>query len=207
MLRLTGVALATIVLVAMLGVLAGTAAAALSGPGARARIGFKLRNLPHRLRGWRAEVNAWLGVGVLPALTARVTRADGTVVDYGLLSRRFITTAGVTFLTNCFLNTAEPETINFHGMGTGAVAEAIADTALGAEVETRVAGTQSAFTANQYRTVATLTATAARVITEHGLFSAATVSTLWDRSVFAAMNLAIGDSIQFTYTVTFTAGG
>lgn len=30
---------------------------------------------------------------------------------------------------------------------------------------------------------------------------------VWDRSVFAAINVASGDSIQFTYTLTLSAGG
>lgn len=142
-------------------------------------------------------------------LEAKVVRANGDVEDLGVISRRVITTAGVNFIVACHQNTAELEAMNFHAMGTGAVAEAIGDTALGAEVETRSTGTQSAPAGNQYRTIATVTATAARVITEHGIFSIITTSsgTLFDRSVFAAVNLAIGDSIQFTYTVTYTAGG
>jgi hypothetical protein len=140
-------------------------------------------------------------------LRAKVVRADGTVEDYGVVSRRVITTVGVGFIVDAHQNLVELELLNFHGMGTGAVAEAVGDTALGAEVETRATGTQSEPAANQYRTVGTITATAARVVTEHGLFSAATVGVLFDRSVFAAINLAINDSIQFTYTVTYTAGG
>lgn len=140
-------------------------------------------------------------------LEAKVIRKDGTIEDLGVISRRFITTAGVNYIVSCHQNTAELENINFHAMGTGAVAESIADTALGAEVETRTAGTQSAPAGNQYRSVGTVTATAGRVITEHGILSASTVGTLFDRSVFSAVNLANGDSIQFTYTVTYTAGG
>lgn len=142
-------------------------------------------------------------------LKAKVIRADGTMEDYGVVSRRVVTTAGVNFIVSCHMNTAEMEAMNFHAMGTGSVAENITDTALGTEVETRGTGTQSTPAGNQYRTVATLTATAARSITEHGIFSVvtATSGTLLDRSVFAAIALAIGDSIQFTYTITYTAGG
>jgi hypothetical protein len=70
-------------------------------------------------------------------------------------------------------------------MGTGAVAENVTDTALGTQVETRATGTQvEGASANIYRTVATITATASRAITEHGVFSASTGGTLLDRSVF-----------------------
>lgn len=139
-------------------------------------------------------------------LEAKVIRANGEVEDLGIISRRVITTVGVGFIVDAHQNLTELEALNFHEMGTGAVAEAIGDTTLTA-VESRSAGTQSEPASNQYRTVATITATAARAVTEHGLFSASTAGTLFDRSVFSVVNLAIGDSIQFTYTLTYTAGG
>ena len=92
--------------------------------------------------------------------------------------------------------------------GTGVVAEAVGDTALGTEVETRETGTQSEPAAAQYRTVATHTYAATFAITEHGVFSQLAVGgTLWDRSVFAAINVVNTDSIQFTYTLTSNSGG
>ena len=50
----------------------------------------------------------------------------------------------------------------------------------------------------------TFDATAA--IVEHGIFSQAATGggTLLDRSVFSAINVASGDSIQFTYDLTLT---
>jgi hypothetical protein len=46
-------------------------------------------------------------------------------------------------------------------------------------------------------------------VTEHGIFSQAATGggTLWDRSVFSAINVVSGDSIQFTYTCTVSSGG
>jgi hypothetical protein len=45
-------------------------------------------------------------------------------------------------------------------------------------------------------------------VTEHGLFSASSAGTLWDRTTFSAINLvgASGDALQSTYTLTITAG-
>lgn len=130
------------------------------------------------------------------------------VKDYGVVSRRVVTNAGVAALANAFLNTFEPEIFNYHASGTGGTAEAATDTALVTEVETRVAGTQSSPAGGQYRTVATVSYTATRTITEHGIFSQLAVGgTLWDRSLFTGIPVVSGDSIQFTYTVTFTAGG
>lgn len=130
------------------------------------------------------------------------------VKDYGTISRQVVTTAGVTALANAFINTFEPEIFNFHASGTGGTAEAIGDTALVTEVETRVAGAQTSPSAGLYRTIATVAYTATRTITEHGIFSQlATGGTLWDRSLFTGIPVISGDSIQFTYTATFTAGG
>ena len=150
-----------------------------------------------------------------PNGTVMVENADGiqvphvVVKDYGVVSRKVVTTAGITALANSFLNTFEPELFNFHAAGTGATAEAIGDTLLVLEVETRVAGAQSSPAAGQYRTISTISFTATRTITEHGIFSVITANTaiLLDRSLFTGIPVISGDSIQFTYTFTYTAGG
>lgn len=151
------------------------------------------------------------GIGVMETLlTARhIRQRRGIIVvgDLAELSRKVITTTGVGFLATAFINTVEPETINFHAMGTNSTAEATSDTALGTEVESRVSGTQSNPSGNVYRTVATITATTTRAIVEHGVLTASTSGTLWDRSVFSTINLVSGDSIQFTYNLTISAGG
>ena len=143
----------------------------------------------------------------------------GEWTDYGIVSRRVITNAGVTFLRDDWNNNAQDyTTFNFHGIGTGAVAENVTDTALGAESttalnpdSTRATGTRSTPASNQWRSVGTLTCDADIAVTEHGILSQAATGggTLWDRSVFAAINLvgANPDSIQITYTCTLSAGG
>lgn len=170
---------------------------------------WKLRNLPHRLRGWKAELFTLLGIGCVAELVLTVRRASGVIEQLGVVSRRVVTNDGVAYIVDAFQNLVELEAMNAHGIGTSNTAEAATDAALGVEVETRVTGTQSEPANNQYRTTGTITATAARVVVEHGLFNSTTVSgsKLFDRSVFAAINLAIGDAIQCQYTLTLTAGG
>lgn len=160
-----------------------------------------LRSIPQRVM-YLAGVSAWVA-----SLTLVVTRADGTVERLGVVSNRVVTTAGVTLMaTQLSTNTAP--SWNYHDSGTGAAAEAIGNTALGtAAGPARVAGTQSNPSAGVYRTIATISYTATLAITEHGLFSASTAGTLLDRSVFAAVNVANGDSIQFQYDLTLAAGG
>lgn len=137
--------------------------------------------------------------------------------DYGVVSRKVITTAGVNFLAADMNGGASDINLfKFHGIGTGTTAEANADTALVTESttalnpdSTRATGTGSNPSANIYQSVGTNTVDASVAATEHGLFTQAATGggTLWDRSVFTVVNLASGDSLQSTYAVTFSAGG
>lgn len=171
------------------------------------------------LFNWLAKQFSGLtGITTLTSeLSLRLFRANGEIVDYGVVSRRVITDAGVAFLVDDWDNNGQDiTTLNFHGMGTGTTAEAVGDTALVTESttalnpdSTRATGTRSQPAANQYRTVGTLTFDASAAITEHGIFSQAATGggTLWDRSVFSAINVVSGDSIQTTYTCTVSSGG
>jgi hypothetical protein len=167
-------------------------------------------------------VGAWRGIrgsGIFSVsrLHATVLRADGRVEPLGLLSTKLVTDTGVAFLVDDWDNNGTDLTnLNFHGCGTGVAAENQTDSALGTESttalnpdNTRATGTRSQPAANQYRTVGTVTFDATAAITEHGIFSQAATGggVLWDRSQFAAINVVSGDSIQFTYTCTVSAGG
>jgi hypothetical protein len=122
-----------------------------------------------------------------------------------------VTTAGVVYLAADFAaGGSDINAFNYHHTGIGAVAAAIGDTTLGnvTGVPARVTGTQSTpGSTNIYQTQATVSYTSGLAITEWGLFSASTAGTLWDRKVFSAINVVNGDSIQFTYQLTCTAGG
>jgi hypothetical protein len=164
-------------------------------------------------------VRGMRGTGIFGVgrLYATVLRADGSVEHLGLLCTKVITDAGVAFLVDDWdANGQDISTMNYHGCGTGVGAEAAGDTALGTESttalnpdSTRATGTRSQPAANQYRSVGTLTFDASAAITEHGILSQAAAGggSLWDRSVFSAINVISGDSIQFTYTCTVSSGG
>jgi len=172
---------------------------------------WKVKNLPHFLDGYLKTKFA--SAAKMPYIEGRIsavkTCADGSKLDYGVISYRVVTTQFVNYLAGAFVATPTraPTTFTFHSMGTGVTAEAIGDTALVTAVESRVSGTSTNPSANVYQNVATITATAARAVTEHGLFSASAGGELMDRSVFSVVNLASGESLQFTYQITFTAGG
>lgn len=97
----------------------------------------------------------------------------------------------------------------YHDSGTGVGAEAAGDTALGTPCgESRDAGSQvEGATANIYKSVATHTYAGTFSITEHGLFSASTGGILMDRTKFTAIGVDANDKIEFTFEITFSAGG
>lgn len=191
----------------------------------KAPLSWRLRNMLRwgYVWGWLvtllARLFSWLtgAVTITSELRARVRYADGRWVDYGVLSRRLITNTGVAFIVDDWDNSATDITnLNYHGVGTGTNAENASDSALQTESttalnpdSTRATGTKSQPSANVLQSVGTLTFDASAAITEHGIFSQAATGggTLWDRSVFSAINVASGDSIQFTYAATLTAGG
>lgn len=182
---------------------------------------WRERNWP-RVLAQALRVNAAVALGrrlgVVTAygrLSLAVIRRDG-VYDYGIASFRVVTNAGVAFLTDALQNLVEPELLKYHGIGTGTAAESASDTALGSELttqyspdNTRATGSQTESASNIYRTVGTNTVDAAVAITEHGIFTQAATGggTLLDRSVFAALNLGSGDSLQTTYDFTQNPGG
>ncbi len=171
---------------------------------------WKVRNLPNLLRGLPTLLANKVLNNVAPEarLYVQVVRADGRRDDYGLVSNRVVTTAGVNAIVDAFQGSFTLNNFKYHGSGTGTTAEAVGDTALVTEVETRATGSQGEGAgANVYRTQGTVTYTATRAITEHGVFSATSAGTLLDRSVFAPINVNNGDSISFTYDLTVNAGG
>jgi len=91
--------------------------------------------------------------------------------------------------------------------GTGTTAAAATDTTLQTALgESRVSGTQSQQKTDHdndtYQVVGTLTkATSSAAVTEAGLFDAASSGNLYVRATFDAINVDVGDSIQFTFKV------
>lgn len=192
--------------------------------------------LLYQIRNWKAHWRAfYLGsyiviegaiarliggsdrVLMMGTLDACVIRADGSTLDLGCVGKRVVTTAGVNYLRDDFAagaGSADISLFKYHGCGTGTTAEAITDTTLVTECttalnpdSTRGVGTQVNSVAKTYSTVATMTFDADAAVTEHGIFSAAATGTLWDRTVFAAINVSSGDSIVFQYNLSISDGG
>jgi hypothetical protein len=123
-----------------------------------------------------------------------------------LIMGAIVVNTGKSIITNRILGSGtEPKYV---AMGTGGTAEAITQTALVTEVETRTSGTSSqqttTTTGDTYRVIGTVTATTTRAITESGLFDASSAGNMFTRALFTVINLANGDSIAFTWSVQLT---
>ncbi len=162
-------------------------------------------------------IESSLALKVLRQQRAETPGAWAIVEDHGVVSNRVITTAGVNFLVAVWTGSGTLGNFKFHGLGTGTSAESISDTALVTELTTeynpdgtRATGTTVTGASNNIlSSVATntLDGTPSGAIREHGLFSASTVGTLWDRTLFSSITLSSGDSLVSTYQVTCSAGG
>lgn len=184
---------------------------------------YKRKNLKYVIRGFDRfvrDTGRFPGMEIAEAhkidfrpqgvLKAKVRRHGRIVEEYdlGLVSVNVVTNAGVNYVIDSLQGSATINNLRYHGSGTGNTAENVADTALVTETGTRVSGTQGeGASANIFETIATLTYGSSLNIVEHGLFSALTVGTLFDRSVFTAIPVDTSTSIEFTYEWTLNAGG
>lgn len=194
-----------------------------SGRHTRRRASWQVENLRNFRRSLVDQVKSDAGalpnrLGAIGHLWLAKVGADGDVQDYGLVSCRVVTDAGVQFIVDAFQNLTELENMKYHAVGTSTSAEAATQTALGTELttqystsNTRPTGTlgEKSGDAKTYETTATITVSSGVAITEHGIFSTNTTGTgvLLDRSMFAAVNLATGESLQATYQLTFPSNG
>ena len=166
---------------------------------------------------WKGVLSAWLaqkftdltGCPVLVgSLELVLIKRGGRVIPLGLASRRVITTAFVSDMVDELIaETSGWGDYKYHDSGVGGTGEDVGDTDIETtDGESRVAGTQAEDAANIYETVATISYTSTKAIVEHGVMNESTGGTLMDRSVFSVVNVVNGDSIQFTYKLTCTAG-
>ena len=96
----------------------------------------------------------------------------------------------------------------FVGWGTGAGTSGQTDTTLFTEVLPRTSGTTSQQTTNTandtFQVVGAIVAGVNETITNAGLFDASTAGNLFVKGDFTGIALNIGDSIQFTFKISFS---
>lgn len=158
-----------------------------------------------------AYANASAGAVAAPWQGEKVSGPLAGLIKKGLVSLAVaFTNVGAGIVTARMLQTGTaPKNIGW-GIGTGAAA--VTDTALGTESSPttgggRTVGTESAVTgsvtSDTYQVVGTVTAGGALAITEAGLFNAVSAGVMMIRAVFSAVNVALNDSIAFTFGLRF----
>lgn len=146
-------------------------------------------------------------------LSAKLVKGDGFVKDLGVIARKKVTDEFAEYMVDQLqAESSDFGDFKYHISGTGTNAENKTDTQLQTPIGmAREVGTQTeGASAEIYRSVATIAYTAPHAITEHAIFNEAYVDAqdngvLMDRSVFSAINVVNGDSIEFTYELTVTA--
>lgn len=133
------------------------------------------------------------------ALKVVVTGPDGQIKD----SREFknlVVTAGKTWIAARMVGA--PAVMSHMAVGTGAVAAAAGDTALGTEL-TRVAltsGTSAGAVATYVANYPAGTGTGA--LTEAGVLNAGAAGTMLCRTVFPVVNKGAADTMSITWDIT-----
>ncbi|SRR5581483_880936 len=170
---------------------------------------WKIKNFPHIARGYMRILKDKLsGVSHPQArLYAEVYKNGDLAADLGCISINVVTDAFASYLVQCLIGAQSAGVFKYHGCGTGTGAESAGNTALSAEVGSRVIGTQEVgANSKQYKSVAQIAFSSNYAITEHGVFSASSGGTLFDRSVFAAINVDSSTEIKFTFTEDVPSG-
>jgi hypothetical protein len=120
-----------------------------------------------------------------------------------------VTTDGKSFLAGFLYSSAVAAstfTMRYIAVGTDATGEAVANTALGTELN-RVSGTVSQVTGGIYRVTATFASgIGTGAIVEYGLFSTATTGagTIFSRDTEAVVNKGANDTLAVITEVTFS---
>lgn len=175
------------------------------------KIGLAILKLDRVLNALAENIGLMGWVSMYGTLSIKHIKADGTIKNYGIVSCKKVTNEFVNYLAGIMETDATTiGDFKYHISGTGTTAEANTQTALVTPIGTaREVGTQTSST-NTYTSVATITYSDTYAVTEHAIFntvytSAQADGTLLDRSVFAAVNVVSGESVQFTYVLTINS--
>ena len=144
-------------------------------------------------------------------LTAKQFRDGKLFKDHGLVGVRSVSLEFADLLVDALLGEAASTIATFdaHEMGDGSTAESSADSELISAQDGRNIGSQThGATSNIYATTATITASGAYTVIEHGLFdTSGATERLMDRTVIDSFVVATDDEVEWTYTLTVATAG
>ena len=122
--------------------------------------------------------------------------------------KNLVVNTGLAHITSRLLGTSS-NVMSHMALGSGTTAAAAGNTALESQLGSRDAltsSTQSGTNNESIVYVATFSAgEGTGAVTEAGIFNASTSGTMLCRTVFSVVNKAAGDTLQVTWTVTFSA--
>ena len=124
------------------------------------------------------------------------------------VERNLVVTAGKAFVTSRITG-ASTAVMSHMGVGTGTVAAAAADTALGTQVARVALTSTTRVTTNVTNDAVQYLATfpagiGTGALTEAGLFNSASGGDMFARTVFPVINKGANDSITITWKITFS---
>lgn len=133
-----------------------------------------------------------------------VTAPDGTIKHEDEYKNLVVTT-GLNFMASR-MKDATATVMSHMAVGTGSTAAAAGNTALGTE-SARVALSSTTVNNNQVAYAATFpagTPASLTALTEAGIFNANSAGTMLCRTVFAAVNKDVNDTMSITWTITLS---
>lgn len=142
------------------------------------------------------------------SVNIRLIDADGNVKQEHT-NHNLIVTVGKTFLATYLTPSGHGANFfDYMALGTGSTSPVSGDTALQTELSgggySRQVGVVTS-SSNVWQNVCTFSpGNGTAAITEAGLFSAATVGTMFARQVFSVYNKAAGDTLIITWTITLS---
>ena len=136
-------------------------------------------------------------------VTVTITGKDGQVKDQRQI-KNLVVTAGKQFIAASMLKTTtnSPAAMTHMGIGSGAVAAAAGDTALGSQLGRVTLASNTASGAVVTYTATFPAATGTGAVTEAGIFNASTAGTMLCRTVFAVVNKGADDAMSITWAIT-----
>lgn len=137
-------------------------------------------------------------------LNIKVTAPDGSV-KHDETVKNLVVTTGLDFIASR-MKDATATAMSHMAIGTGTTSAAAGQTALVSE-SARVALTSTTVTGNQVAYVATFpagTPASLAAITEAGILNNSSGGTMLCRTVFAAVNKDVNDTMSITWTVTIS---
>jgi hypothetical protein len=127
-------------------------------------------------------------------------RPDGSEARWE--ADNLVTTQGKTGIANRMLPAPTATSMSHMAVGTGAASPAITDVALVTEVSRVALANQTAVGAVVTYTATFLPGVGTGALVEAGLFNAAAAGAMQNRTTFAVINKAAGDTLNVTWTVT-----